>query len=1095
MNVESSGQALMAVKRHSVHVNYSQAVPRQISGLHLAAYFGFEEAVKALLQKTVESEAKDSHSRTPLSWAATYGHDKVVRLLLDLGKADVESKDLSGQTPLSWAAANGHDKVVRLLLDLGKADVESTDVVNMEVSEQLAHMLFGDEEMVPLYGAAVAKIDLESFLRKHDIMIQRYLRDLRRSTADDLLLVAIRALASPIQRQRLTGWISKMVQAVRFQRHYLRNSHLTRTAHHAESESLPSTSLAQGQAVDSESDGSEAEVSEEGDVGSYDDRGTYLNLDISFFLDGPQFQTFKARMYYLVHPPADISAALALDNASVLKILLEKRLKYVAKGEYSWISDLKDVGYTCKEIAELLYERAHDAPWIYFQLTDIPSGQIQCDHHLDCCAHSLFTTSGRDDRLAGWPDWKGDQEVEIRRCVEELCGLGGISPSSRNMSSWNGTVHFEEQNSVASLSYSLASPSLNATEDVVSRLILIVERFATAASLVQHASFCCESFTILRHSRAEDGGAATELKLVRISFSSVVRVLKLLKLLGQQFNAREDLQPTLKDLQSASHKIIGPIFHQDSSEGDDDLLHMTLKVTSLAIQYVCVAFLSYSQAHIGHIQPFFLDVPLQRIHLLGLNTSVTSEFHLTASLVKLTCLGGMTQGPVLVFDASATVDGFPLAQQSGMFDVCAAPEDVLDTWGPGQLIYMPGHADSPLAIKLGGGYISPPFEYDNIGKYHWDSALNLPTTAPSLKFGHKIVIGSFLHVNLNCQIDEEKCWHASSWKLEELGASQSYYDLIEKQVGIQGGPDHFSLTGNLVWAKMPGQTIKRKRLGDPKGMLIAFLDCCWGVRVSFCTGIAQRVRLRDLVADVLPAFAETFTTMTEKEQWDRLKFTHDIITTLKSRGQNPQSIPAWLCSLPDSLGEFVCNLVRWILATLADTGLSSNGEYFSVAWPWNGKVNRCFRIPLDGHSKWALMMADSDDCATFAYITKDCLQTDRNLCRGPNPPWQNHIYLLETSVVCPASAGPGLWTVCPNTTYFFRKLDNDLVWVKATVAGDKTAPAILTRLTSIKSLPRDVRQRLLFKGGWKMQKRLKEKDNWSVTAEMVSILSQTQTQG
>ncbi len=66
MSVESSGQALMAVKLYSLHSNYSQAVPRQTSGLHLAAYFGIEEAAKALLQKKLETDAKDSHSRTPL---------------------------------------------------------------------------------------------------------------------------------------------------------------------------------------------------------------------------------------------------------------------------------------------------------------------------------------------------------------------------------------------------------------------------------------------------------------------------------------------------------------------------------------------------------------------------------------------------------------------------------------------------------------------------------------------------------------------------------------------------------------------------------------------------------------------------------------------------------------------------------------------------------------------------------------------------------------------------------------------------------------------------------------------------------------------
>jgi ankyrin repeat protein len=43
---------------------------------------------------------KDKYGRTPLSNAAMYGRDAVVRLLLETGQVDVESKDKSDQTPL-----------------------------------------------------------------------------------------------------------------------------------------------------------------------------------------------------------------------------------------------------------------------------------------------------------------------------------------------------------------------------------------------------------------------------------------------------------------------------------------------------------------------------------------------------------------------------------------------------------------------------------------------------------------------------------------------------------------------------------------------------------------------------------------------------------------------------------------------------------------------------------------------------------------------------------------------------------------------------------------------------------------------------------
>jgi ankyrin repeat protein len=43
------------------------------------------------------------------------GHEAIVKLLLDIGKAEVDSKDQYGQMPLSRAAENGHDAVVKLL--------------------------------------------------------------------------------------------------------------------------------------------------------------------------------------------------------------------------------------------------------------------------------------------------------------------------------------------------------------------------------------------------------------------------------------------------------------------------------------------------------------------------------------------------------------------------------------------------------------------------------------------------------------------------------------------------------------------------------------------------------------------------------------------------------------------------------------------------------------------------------------------------------------------------------------------------------------------------------------------------------------------
>lgn len=87
---------------------------------------GDVEAVKRLLDKGANVNARSPYGVTPLWLAARLGHAAVVRLLVERG-ADVNAKEDAHQsTALGWATWKGHVEVIRILLEKG---AEGRDMV------------------------------------------------------------------------------------------------------------------------------------------------------------------------------------------------------------------------------------------------------------------------------------------------------------------------------------------------------------------------------------------------------------------------------------------------------------------------------------------------------------------------------------------------------------------------------------------------------------------------------------------------------------------------------------------------------------------------------------------------------------------------------------------------------------------------------------------------------------------------------------------------------------------------------------------------------------------------------------------------------
>ncbi|KIW15313.1 hypothetical protein PV08_05358 [Exophiala spinifera] len=100
--------------------------PKGLDSLIIASFCGLDCVVKLLLEMDdINVNSKDDRYKgTPLMWAAEYGHEGVVKLLIANNEIDIDSENSQRRTPLSFAAELGHENVVKILLESGKVSAD-----------------------------------------------------------------------------------------------------------------------------------------------------------------------------------------------------------------------------------------------------------------------------------------------------------------------------------------------------------------------------------------------------------------------------------------------------------------------------------------------------------------------------------------------------------------------------------------------------------------------------------------------------------------------------------------------------------------------------------------------------------------------------------------------------------------------------------------------------------------------------------------------------------------------------------------------------------------------------------------------------------
>ena len=788
-----------------------------------------------------------------------------------------------------------------------------------------------------------------------------------------------------------------------------------------------------------------------------------------------------------------LGSALDTGNLTLARNLLHEYFELVASDNFVWLHELRDLGYSFDEIAEVLMNERNDSPWIYFKPRSHPPRSVVADFHQPYCVHESVPVIQDAKASTNKSESRSKQLVENRHSsasdddttylMEELCGLAGILPTGRDPREWNGqatfgkdkdnmtvSIHFlsrdmvgptsqaryessdspriPPRNILADLGPSLSSgklplnPKKNSADsfkkkwikplgeqldaqqsDVVgytdssqthrgplytylepsyryvdlARLIRNVlnafQGFYSAVAEAQHLGICCNSFTILRN--LDRRKQAVELYRIELqSGVSLFRDLKKATYMSQKtrlINKVAAQAETLCRPFSGNQTFHAPLWIADQNHNN---IAAMLHYSALAIQLLSLGFLSYIRAHVGAFHPFFLDTTVETVHLHGIYDPAKSLPQISASLQRLTCLEDMIQKPVVVFGSYRS----SRKSVSKRYDLLTTPEDFLDTWGPGQYVFAnTSDASGTLsAIMIGGGSVKPVAE--DIKTLHWSKDLD-PRHDSSITFNTNSIIRIGLGVdqNLACAMNLSNRLPVFRELLENLGTNDDYWAFTELQVGL-------AITGqqlvgaqaqlNKTWTWHEGNTWKTRYFNN-----ISFeidyqeLEKPWGLKVSFCTGVARRVPLRLLLADVMPTFANG---LAIKSIWAELE-SKGIIAAFKGT-----QLQQWLNELethPQDLGITVNRLVRYILYKLRDTGIDRTRKVFVVASPEDDKplspISMCLKVPCEKTALWAKILEDSPNCATFACMTTTCLETAEHRCRAREP-WD--CPSLETAV-------------------------------------------------------------------------------------------------
>ena len=1007
------------------------------------------DIVVLLLKYVADVNSKDNYNQTPLWWAVRNNNKDILVLLLKYG-ADVNSKDNNNQTPLWWAVRNNNKDILVLLLKHG-VDVDSKD----------------DNNQTPLWWAVQNNnVDIVVRLLKHGADINS--KDNNNQTP--LWWTAQNNKMGIFSLLLFTG------ADVNLKDNYnqtplwwaVRNCNMD----------MVKLLLDRGADVGSQDNdqtplGSAAR--------SKDIFKLLLNASANVESNDNNDQTPTAG-------PDALREAVGRFDVQAVEDLLTQAFNDVARDGFNWLPELVEMGYGYQDIAKLLVDEKK-SPWIFIEPIDISNAGYIMHHHLAFCVHQ------GGDKVTFSPRLINEDEAthhigkchtsdltemdSIKRQVATSCGLAGVIPDRQR---WISSVVFDGDDSpIASVAYGLElSHHTSAIQDCLLRVEAALKGLVDIVSWLQRNGLCCNSFTILKLS-----AEIRPVELIQVPFSLISLLVWEVSYLRSSERDRRIINSALEVAQEILDLVYGverdgttpPYLNNlDLKSAERTTVHNC----ALATQSLCLGLLSYSNAHAGPIKPFFLSRALKRVQLLGIETRVPNKQCLSADLVELTCFGQMIGSAVVAFTCTE------MPAHARKYDLLASPEDLVDTWGPGRFVkgLSSTKVEELYAIEIGGGVIRPTAE--DATRFHWEKGI-LDYEVLSTQFdSHTKILIAATRFNKSCPLDQSRSWPVCNPFMENLGTGPDYWRLAEIQAGSQAG-QYVMLQFNSTWVKQGGITLKDRQLNaTPETIDLPFLESLLGLQVSLCTGVARRVPVREMLADVMEAYVAK--RLPVPTLWNDLLDNHKIVDSF----QGPH-METWFHNLSTELQTLVVRIVRYILSILGDTGYNEQRDELVIACPFPEDPFRCFRIPCEEDQHiWTRALADSETCATFAYITPKCWDEPNGLkCQQTCvAKWRHRVVSLDTAVFqhkCHREPQDQTltWILKPGIPYWIGKPSSSL---RAKVLEPTTQ--LDMRLSITRSLiPENIRRRISRFNGIPIHRIREKQQNVEFNAAPVLILT------